>query len=485
MYRRIFKQSRSRVYRLRYRIGDDLRLYDVPLHTSNLEVAEAKADEIIADAEKAALGIGIPRPLRDAHRRPISEHLAEHIAHLEDRGRCKSHVLHARVRLQRLFTDCRWRYLSDATADRFLSWRAENDELSQKTRNEYLAHANAFFNWLLKQDRILNNPLRGVFKMETRGNETFQRRALSFSEVARLITGSKRRGFVYLVAIGTGLRRNELKQLLWSDLILEGSRPVVRLRAETTKARRADEVPIIPILVESLLAAKKKASNPDGLVFPRGIVRPKTLAKDLQACGIDVEDAQGCRVDFHALRHTYTTLMADAGVSELARVKLARHRTWKLTDRYTDTQRLPLHAEMEKFGKVLASSIASQKTGKTCPNEGNVVQVASEIACASSGATDGSETILVGAGADFSSDPWRRGGDSNPRKGSSEPVDSEIAGENAESASSPIASQIPGKLSPELAELARTWATLPDAIRTAILTLVRAAKGSDASRSLE
>jgi integrase len=415
MYRRIFKQSGSRVYRLRYRIGDDLRLHDVPLHTSNLEVAEAKADEIILEAEKASLGIGIPRPLRDAQKRPALEHIAEHLAHMEQRGRSKSHVRHARVRLQRLFSDCRWRYLSDVTADRFLAWRAENEELSQKTRNEYLAHANTFFNWLLKQDRILNNPLRGVFKMETRGMETFQRRALSFPEVGRLVTVSTRRGFLYLVAIGTGLRRNELKQLRWPDLILEGSRPVVRLRAETTKAKRADEVPIVPVLVELLQAAKKRARDPSGLVFPRGISRPKTLAKDLEACGIKVEDEHGCRVDFHALRHTYTTLMGDAGVSELARVKLARHRTWKLTDRYTDTQRLPLHAEMGKFGAALASSIASQNSGKTWPNQGNVVQVASELVQSPIRATADSETVLVGAEENSANEEWRRGGDSNPR----------------------------------------------------------------------
>ena len=42
-------------------------------------------------------------------------------------------------------------------------------------------------------------------------------------------------------------------------------------------------------------------------------------------------------------------LLASAGVSELARVKLASHTEWKQTDRYTDPTSLPLFSEIEKF----------------------------------------------------------------------------------------------------------------------------------------
>jgi hypothetical protein len=68
-------------------------------------------------------------------------------------------------------------------------------------------------------------------------------------------------------------------------------------------------------------------------------------------------------MDFHSLRHTFTSLLASVGISELARVKLARHSEWRQTDRYTDPQSLPLFAEMEKLTAALPSSIASQKTG--------------------------------------------------------------------------------------------------------------------------
>jgi len=67
--------------------------------------------------------------------------------------------------------------------------------------------------------------------------------------------------------------------------------------------------------------------------------------------------------DFHALRHTFTSLLATVGISEPARVKLARHSEWRQTDRYIDPQNLPLFAEMKKLTAALPSSTASLKTG--------------------------------------------------------------------------------------------------------------------------
>ncbi|KAB2908591.1 MAG: tyrosine-type recombinase/integrase [Dechloromonas sp.] len=82
----------------------------------------------------------------------------------------------------------------------------------------------------------------------------------------------------------------------------------------------------------------------------------------------------GYRLDFHALRHTFASLLAEAQVSELARVKLARHSEWRQTDRYTDPQSIPLFAEMAKLAAILPSSIASPNSGKTCENLDKVVQ---------------------------------------------------------------------------------------------------------------
>ena len=80
-------------------------------------------------------------------------------------------------------------------------------------------------------------------------------------------------------------------------------------------------------------------------------------------------------------------MLATAGVSELVRVKLARHTTWKQTDGYTDPKSLPLFLEIEKLTSALPSSIASLKFGKSCQNEGKSVQSAEIL--------DGSENAKI------------------------------------------------------------------------------------------
>ena len=379
MYRRVFKPKGGRVYRLRYRVGDNPRIHDVPLRTSSKEIAEAAADRIIGNHERDLLGLGIPKILQDSAKLPLGSHLEQYAADLEARGRSKSHIKHVRCRLVLLFDACRWRSLRDVSAERFLTWRAENDQLSQKTRNEYLGHATAFFNWLMRQGRTTQNPFKTVFKMETKGNETIRRRSLTLDELTLLVESNRKRGLAYFTAACTGLRRNELKQLIWPDLRLDLPQPFIELRAETTKSKRPDVIPLIPPLAYALGLAKAKARRPAGKVFPLGIPHAKTLAKDLQACGIKVQDERGYRVDFHALRHTFASLLANAGVSELARVKLARHTTWRQTDRYTDPKSVPLFLEIGKLTNALASSLASPKSGKSGQNESKPVQTDSPV----------------------------------------------------------------------------------------------------------
>ena len=82
-------------------------------------------------------------------------------------------------------------------------------------------------------------------------------------------------------------------------------------------------------------------------------------------------DELGRRVDFHALRYTFATMLNRAGVTPRAAMELMRHSDMRLTTKtYTDATALPLFDEMEK----LPSPIASPKFAKTCQNVGKPVQ---------------------------------------------------------------------------------------------------------------
>ena len=53
-----------------------------------------------------------------------------------------------------------------------------------------------------------------------------------------------RHRLAYRLILATGLRRDELKQLRWGDVKLNAPMPCIQLRAETTKAKRADVLPL-------------------------------------------------------------------------------------------------------------------------------------------------------------------------------------------------------------------------------------------------
>lgn len=115
----------SRNFQGKYRLSNGPKIYYVALKTPFRHVAEEKLKKIHREEEEELAGLIAPKPLRNAAERPLAEHLADFLADLEARGRCKSHVAHTRQRLPRLFRECNWHLLRDVSADGFTSWRGK------------------------------------------------------------------------------------------------------------------------------------------------------------------------------------------------------------------------------------------------------------------------------------------------------------------------------------------------------------------------
>ncbi len=366
MYFRIFRPKGSRLYRVRYKLSNGPRLYDEPLRTHLKEVAVAKGRQLLQEQEMELVGLAEPRTLREAAQRPLTEHHQDYVAALVARGRSKDYLIHSRGRLQRLFAQCRWKYLRDLRADSLEQWISRQHGFSSKTLAEYVAHAKGFASWLERQGRLPTNPFRRIEPIPTRGRETFKRRALKVTEFVQLLgKAPPRRRVAYAIAGLTGLRRSELKHLLWADVHLDDTPPWIELRASTTKSRRAATLFIVPQLEAMLRPLRGEGAGP---VLPQGVPGNDLLTRDLLAAGIPVEDERGWRVDFHALRHTYASLLGAAGVPEAARVRMVRHTEWRQTDHYTDPSSVPLRAGAEQLSALLAANLpssgASPKMGK-------------------------------------------------------------------------------------------------------------------------
>jgi len=80
---------------------------------------------------------------------------------------------------------------------------------------------------------------------------------------------------------------------------------------------------------------------PNSPVFPnmpKGRVGAKMIKIDLQEADIPYEDSTGKVIDFHALRHTFITRLAQSGIHPSLAMSLARHSDINLTmARYTHT----------------------------------------------------------------------------------------------------------------------------------------------------
>ena len=234
------------------------------------------------------------------------------------------HVERTMARIRVLLTKAR--HLPDVTpafVRKALRKAQIKGKLSPRTVNAYRVALNGFFAWLVEEGRWDDNPCKQVKRVKET-EPTRRRRALTDDELARLFaTAPPHRALAYRLAATTGLRREELASLRWTDIDLE--RGVVRARASTTKNRKEAWLPIPPGTVDALRDAERR--NPKVL---RAVPTVPTLRRDLGKIGVPYKTDDGV-VDFHALRATYATRLALNGVSLAQAQKLMRHCTPALT----------------------------------------------------------------------------------------------------------------------------------------------------------
>ncbi len=253
------------------------------------------------------------------------------------------------------------------TADTFINWRARQ-RVAPKTLNEYLDACNAFFKWMERIERITLNPLRKVGKVDTRGEEVRKRRAFTDVEVSRLLAVAGDHKAAYLTALFTGLRRNELKALEWSDVFLDDPKPYLSARASTTKNKRQATIRLHEQVVAELRTIKPSGSLDGRKVFAGSCLPGMWAFKtDLQRAGIVYADAQGRKADFHALRYTFATNLSKAGILPREAMELLRHSDMRLTMKtYTDAGLLLTGEAVAKLpsyvtpdGQILVGPIAA------------------------------------------------------------------------------------------------------------------------------
>jgi integrase len=186
--------------------------------------------------------------------------------------------------------------------------------------------------------------------------------ALTPEQTAKLIETAKTNDhwFVALcatvLAYATGCRSGEIKKLQLGDLVLDGNRPFIRLRAENTKGRRSRDPALNDLglwAVNHLVARARLlgASEPQHYLLPADLSKHtkksdpfarrdrirSNQASDILGFGMGGASTGGCLPGFrfHDLRHTHITHAIEEGVPIEVVMAQVAHVTPEMTRYYT------------------------------------------------------------------------------------------------------------------------------------------------------
>jgi integrase len=351
--------ERTPFYRLRYRQAGEHRWRTKSLGVRNRDVAERRRLEFIANWEREDCGILPPKAQREAAVIDLNVLVKEYVADLEARKCAAKHIEKTRRQILKPAEFCGWRTIAMVTSADFIRWRSANGESSPKTLNLYLDSLSGFFTWLRQTERASANPLAHVSKINGKRDIRRKRRALTDEEAKRLLCAAPEwRREVYFLALWTGLRRDELKNLTWGDVHLDAEPPRILPRAETTKNGKSEPIVIHPELAGELLRMKGAGKQSNARVV-RMFSRMEPMKADLERAGIPFENAQG-RADFHALRHTFNARMAAHGVPQKFAQRAMRHNDSRLTSiQYLDPTLSTIAKSVEGLPGLLKGSSVS------------------------------------------------------------------------------------------------------------------------------
>ena len=266
----------------------------------------------------------------------------------------------------------------------------------------------SFCNWCVIRGYLSDNPLAKLAEVDTTPKEEYQ--ALSLDEIYRLLkVAPEHLKLLYIIAMTTGLRANELRSLTRRHLDRKNSSLI--LDPAWTKNRKSTLQPLPKRLVLQL-----ESFCGSGMVqalyqrFYRDFVYPmdallyvpshpaRELDKDLKKAGIPKHTDDG-KVAFHALRTCFVTLTYEAGATHKEAQELARHSTPELT---ANTYGRTRNERLAKVAETVADRVLLGQIGANTVHETESDVTAKVI------------KLLPEQQLTNDSEQWRRG-DSNPR----------------------------------------------------------------------
>ena len=373
--------------------------------------AKIKLAQFVRDAERISAGVISTEEahLADWRLAPVLACVDEYEDYLKRRGTTKDRVQLTKNYLTEGIAECDWQVLADISPDRLRKYLDKKSEsgMGNATLNERITCWVAFGNWLAGkriqgkranwhgEKRLGSNPLEGFGKYDANIDRRRKRRAITDTEIgrllwwaghrplhdaqtirrgpnkgkqlaklkksteARLVRLGRERVLIYKAYLTTGLRMSELASIIIRNCMLHQAQPYLQLEAKNEKNRAGNKIPITPDLAVELKAwnkekrvasdlSKKDFGDQPLFNIPTGLLR--ILNRDLKAAGIPKVDENGYSVDVHALRHTFGTMLSVAEVAPRVAQQAMRHSKMELTmNVYTDPRLLDVHGAVNKL----------------------------------------------------------------------------------------------------------------------------------------
>lgn len=231
---------------------------------------EAFARKLEADAMLRREGVIDPKNDRyaAAEAKPLKDHLADMVVALKAKAVTIKQAETVEARVTHMLALCKAEHISQISPSAMqgalgtireagASKQSRKKGASLQTCNHYLRAVKQFTRWLWRDGRAREDPLAHLSGFNVQLDRRHDRRALTDEELAWLMQGAEQgpvaygmtgpdRAILYQVAVGTGLRANELRNLVPGSFDLDAHPPTVTVEAAYSKHRRKDAQPMRP-----------------------------------------------------------------------------------------------------------------------------------------------------------------------------------------------------------------------------------------------
>jgi integrase len=337
--------------------------------TTDYATAMRIAAKIEADLALEREGVVDPRLVAVAaeSKRTIESHLADYRAKLVAARRESRYVDQTERTIRKVAKAAGWKTAGDIEADGLTRYCNELATAGRSARSQQavIVCLKGFTRWLVAGGKLSRDVLASVKSPSPKSNRKRERRMLTVEEWAWLrsatINGPERFGMgaearvaLYATALASGLRSGELRSLTKARLFLDGPRPFVVVKADSTKNGKLAKQ-YLPADVAALLRdyAAKKLPTAELFSMPKATMVAPMLREDLEAArrlwvdsATDLaekirrrEDRNflrpvneaGEHLDFHSLRHSTASWLIQAGASLKEIQTVMRHASVALT----------------------------------------------------------------------------------------------------------------------------------------------------------